>query len=279
MAFGNDYTFRNKTAVVTGAASGIGRALTLDLAGRGCDLVILDVQAGPLDEVAELAERKGVRVTHHIVDMGDHDAIKAFAQTLSEEVSRVDLLFNNAGVALGGNFEEVSDEEFAWLMDINFYGVVRMTRALLPMLKSSPDAHIANVSSVYGMIAPPGQSAYVSSKFAVRGFSEVLRHELADTSVGVSVIHPGGIKTAIARTARVAEKVLESARAKEVNREVAQMEKNFITTPEKAAEIILDGVRKRKARIMVGPDARLIEILERIFPTSNIDVLARLFNI
>jgi cation diffusion facilitator CzcD-associated flavoprotein CzcO/short-subunit dehydrogenase len=268
------FSFRGKTAVVTGAASGIGEALAHELAARGCNLALIDINGNALERVASEVRSKGVNVSMHVMDMGDASAIEDFPTELSAAHRHVDLLINNAGVALGGQFEEASSEDFEWLMNINFYGVVNMTRALLPMLRQRPDAHIANVSSIFGIIAPGGQSAYCASKFAVRGFSEALRHELADTNVGVSVIHPGGIKTSIARNARIAEGV--DVPPSEREEEIEKYERNFITAPSDAAKTILAGIEARRPRIMVGPDARLMEWVERLFPTRNVDLMERI---
>ncbi|MBT8491896.1 MAG: NAD(P)/FAD-dependent oxidoreductase, partial [Deltaproteobacteria bacterium] len=258
------FELSGKTAVVTGAASGIGAALADELAGRGCDLVLVDVNREGLLAAAASARSRGVQVSTSVVDMGDAKAVEAFAA----ELGTVDVLINNAGVALGGHFQDVSKDDFEWLMGINFYGVVNLTRALLPRLSRRPDAHIANVSSVFGMIAPPGQAAYCASKFAVRGFSESLRHELAGSSVGVSVVHPGGIKTNIARNARLPLGIDKDA----LGDELETYEKNFINTPEKAARIIADGIERRRPRIMIGPDAKAIEWLERLLPVRNVRV-------
>ncbi len=266
------FDVRGKTAVVTGAASGIGEALALELAARGCHLELVDLREEPLARVADAARARGVRVATHVCDMGDKDAVERLGATLAARTPAIDLLINNAGVALGGRVDEVSREDLEWLMNINFYGVANLTRALLPSLLRRPDAHVANVSSVFGLVAPPGQAAYCASKFAVRGWSEALRRELRDSTVGVSVIHPGGIKTSIARHARVAA----GADPDDVERGIAQVEKSFITTPEEAARQILAGIERRRARILVGPDARLIEGLERLLPIRNLEVIARL---
>jgi short-subunit dehydrogenase len=186
---------------------------------------------------------------------------------------RVDLLINNAGVALGGNFDQVSEADFDWLMEINFHAVVRLTRAFLPLLRTSDDARIVNLSSVFGLISPPGQCAYSASKFAVRGFSNALRLELAGTRVGVSVVHPGGVATAIARNARIAASV--PADERRVRLELA--EKMLRMAPDKAGEIIVRGVEKRRARILVGNDALIISLLERLAPVSYWRVLQSLF--
>jgi short-subunit dehydrogenase len=183
----------------------------------------------------------------------------------------VDLLMNNAGVALGGTFEQVDADDFDWLMEINFGGVVRMTRAFLPLLHASDDARIVNVSSIYGIIAPPGQAAYSASKFAVRGFSSVLRHELEGSTVGVSVVHPGGVATRIAKNARVPA----GAPADEVERGRRTMEKLLRMPPEQAGEIIVRGIERRRARILVGSDAKAAALLERLSPVGYWNLLKK----
>jgi short-subunit dehydrogenase len=177
---------------------------------------------------------------------------------------RVDLLINNAGVAVGGTFDQVSEADFDWLMDINFNGVVRMTRAFLPLLRAGDEARIVNISSLYGLIAPPEQTAYSASKFAVRGFSNALRHELAGTTVGVTVVHPGGVATSIARRARVPA----GTSTAEVSRRLEIMEKLLRMPPTRAAEIIVTGIERDRARVLVGMDAKLVSILERLFPVD-----------
>jgi NAD(P)-dependent dehydrogenase (short-subunit alcohol dehydrogenase family) len=256
---------RDRTAVITGAASGIGRAIAISLARRGCHLVLTDVNEAGLAETAQLAT--GVRVTTRQLDVADRDAIKSFAG----EVNHVDLLFNNAGVAVGGTFEQVSEEDFEWLFSINFWGVVRMTRAFLPKLRASDDARIVNLSSVFGLVAPPEQSAYAASKFAVRGFSESLRHELAGSNVGVTVVHPGGIATAIADSARVPQ----GASQEEVDQRRKAFKKHLKLPASVAGETIVRGVEKRKARVLVGNDAYAIAAIERVAPLSYWKLLGR----
>ena len=259
-----------RTAVVTGAASGIGRALALDLAARGCHLALVDRDAGGLDAVASEVLRRGVRTSRHVVDLVDAAAIAALPETVLAEQGGVDLVVNNAGVALGGTFEQVSERDFDWLFDINFFAVVRMTRAFLPVLKRSDDARIVNVSSLYGLVAPAGQTAYAASKFAVRGFSQALRLELDGTSVGVTTVHPGGVATAIARNARVPAGASPEQRAEGVKR----IERLLRLPPERAAAAIADAVVRRKARVIVGSDAKFFSLLERVLPVSYGGVLA-----
>ncbi len=269
------FSLRGKTALVTGAAGGIGEALALELAGRGAQrLLLVDVDEARLASVADRVEARGAEVRSFVVDMGDAEAVEGFAVEIAKRYPDLDLLINNAGVALGGDVEEVPREDLEWLMGINFFGVANLTRALLPTLLARPDAHVANVSSVFGLIAPAGQAAYCASKFAVRGWTEALRRELSDTSVGVSVIHPGGVKTGIARNARVPD--TRPLQPGEREAAVAQAEAAFITTPADAATQILDGVERRRPRILVGPDARVIEWLERLLPVRNMEVLGRL---
>ena len=193
---------KDRAAVITGAAGGIGRAIALSLARRGCHLALADVDEAGLAQMQAQAAPCGVRVSCHRLDVASREAVAELPAQVLGAHGRVDLLFNNAGVALVGNFEQVSEADFDWLMEINFHGVVRMTRAFLPVLKAGDDSRIVNLSSVFGLISPPGQCAYSASKFAVRGFSNALRHELAGSRVGVSVVHPGGVATAIAQNAR-----------------------------------------------------------------------------
>jgi NAD(P)-dependent dehydrogenase (short-subunit alcohol dehydrogenase family) len=221
----------NRTAVVTGAASGIGRGLAEVLARRRCHLALADIDDAGLQRTAERVTLPGLRVSCHRLDVAEAEAVTRFPSIVQASHPGVDLLFNNAGVALGGTFEQVSEADFEWLFGINFRGVVRMTRAFLPLLKASADARLVNVSSVFGLMGVPGQTAYAASKFAVRGFSESLRHELAGSRVGVTVVHPGGVATSIADNARVPA----GASAEEVARGRDAMRKLLKLSPEVAA--------------------------------------------
>lgn len=251
-----------KTAVVTGAGGGIGRAIAQSLAQRGCHLALCDINEQGLAETA--ASVRGVRASCHMLDVADRAAVAALPDLVAAHHSSVDLLVNNAGVALGGTFEQVSEAEFEWLFDINFWGVVRMTRAFLPALRRSADARIINLSSLFGLIAPPGQAAYAASKFAVRGFSDALRKELAGSTIGVTVAHPGGVKTAIARSARVAAALATS----EMVGGKRDFDKLLRLPPEKAGEIIVAAAERRRSRVLVGSDAKLAGLIERIAPVS-----------
>jgi short-subunit dehydrogenase len=260
-----------RTAVVTGAAGGIGRAIAISLANRGCHLALADINEAGLEQTGELVRAHGIEVSLHQLDVGDKNAVSGMPFAVAQRHAKVDLLFNNAGVAIGGSFEEVSEADFEWLFNINLWGVVRMTRAFLPTLRQSDDARIVNISSLFGLISPPGQTAYSASKFAVRGFSNALRFELEGSSVAVTVVHPGGVATSIAKNARKpgAWSAAESQQA------LARMEKLLRMPPERAAEIIVRGVEKRKARILVGTEAKLASALERLMPVSYWRILAR----
>ncbi len=263
---------KDKTAVVTGAAGGIGRATAISLAKRGCHVAIADINAEGLNETARLLAAYPVIVSSHILDVSDAEAIKAFPAKVLAEHSGVDILVNNAGVTTGGTFEQVSEEDFEWVLNINFWGVVRMTRAFLPILKNSADAQLVNISSIFGIIAPPGQTPYVASKFAVRGFSQSLRHELMDTNVGVTVVHPGGIATSIADNARLpagaSEEVIAEGRA--------ESKKVLTLSPEIAGETLVNAIIKRKPRLLIGKDAKFVSVLERLKPVFYWNTISRI---
>ena len=267
--------YSGATAVVTGAASGIGRALAVELAKRGANLAISDVNDTGLSETASLAQSaaSGVKVSTFHLDVADRQAVLAHAGEVASEFGRVNLVFNNAGVAVAATVEETTWEDFDWLMGINFWGVVHGTKAFLPHLIESGDGTIVNISSVFGFIGVPSQSAYNSAKFAVRGFTEALRQEMLMDGKPVSVhcVHPGGIRTNIARSARVPAD-------SEVDKD--QMAKDFDriarTSPERAARTILRGIDRGKPRILIGPDAYLINGFERFLGARYQGVLARL---
>lgn len=261
-------------AAVTGAASGIGRALALELAKRGCDLALADRDEAGLQTVAAEIGRDGTRkVSVHKVDVGEAAQIQEFAKAAVAAHPSLNILINNAGVALLGTFDEVDQAQMEWLININFWGVVHGTRAFLPHLSEQRAAHIVNLSSIFGIIAPPGQTAYCAAKFAVRGFSESLRHELAMASspVKVSVVHPGGIATNIARNAPSGRGVDNARRAESIDRFEAIAKKS----PGAAAARIIEGIEKNQPRILIGSDARFMDILQRFRPATYWAVLAR----
>lgn len=255
--------FAGRTAVITGAASGIGRALAEDLAARGCNLALADINAEGLEAVRSALASNEIRVTAHSLDVGDKASIAAFADAVRNDHGEAHFLFNNAGVAAGGTFEQLSDENFEWLIDINFWGPIRITRAFLPLMRSSGAGQIVNISSIFGVVAPPGQTAYSAAKFGVRGFSDALRHELEDGPIQVTTVHPGGVSTNIAKSARVHE----GADPAEVERAKKSADKALVMPPPEAAKIILRGVEARKRRVLVGRDAHTLHWIERLFPS------------
>jgi NAD(P)-dependent dehydrogenase (short-subunit alcohol dehydrogenase family) len=261
----------NGVAVVTGAGSGIGRALARQLAVLGSALALADIDEAGLQQTAASLGERGVQLTTHIVDVSDESAVQAFAQDVAARHGRVSLLINNAGVALHGTFAEISLDDLRWLMGINFWGVVYGVKYFLPLLKKEPRAHIVNISSVFGIVAPAGQSAYSASKFAVRGFTEALRHELEGTSVFVSCVHPGGIRTPIARRARLGANTPPTSR----DEAVARFDRLTPTMPDAAAARILQAVERREPRILIGRDARKIDMLQRLRPGTYWKALAR----
>lgn len=260
--------YRDHVAAITGAGSGMGREIARLLAAEGCHLALCDVDADGLAQT--VANLDGaVAVTPSVVDVGDRQAVYDWAQQVLSDHGRVDLLFNNAGVALSGTLEATTDANLEWITNINYWGVVHGCRAFLPALRASGRGQIVNTSSVSGLIAQPGMGAYNATKFAVRGFSEALRMELEleNAAVSVTCVHPGGIKTAIARKARFDPSVQRLSQQDEASAKQA-FEELFITSAEKAARIILKAVRKRKARVLVGPDAVAIDLIQRLLPTA-----------
>ncbi|NMT62916.1 SDR family NAD(P)-dependent oxidoreductase [Marinobacter orientalis] len=251
----------NRVAVVTGAGSGIGRALAVALAAKGCRLALSDINDGGLAETAAQCSVTEVRTYH--LDVSDRDAIYAHADKVVGDFGQVSLVVNNAGVALSSSVREMTDEDFRWIMDIDFWGVVHGTRAFLPHLIASGAGHVVNVSSVFGLIGVPKQSAYNAAKFAVRGFTESLRQEmkLEKQPVAVSCVHPGGIRTNIANSARMGKSENADAQRK-------GFDKIAMTTPEKAADTIVKGILKDESRILVGPDAWGIDVLNRVLGSA-----------
>jgi short-subunit dehydrogenase len=264
-------TIRGGTALLTGAASGIGAALAVELAGRGAALALADRDGERLAAVARQARAAGVKVTEHVLDVADRPALEALPEAVVAEHGRLNLLINNAGVALGGSFADVAMTDFEWLFDINFWAPVRLTKAAMYALTREPASHIVNVSSLFGIIAPPGQAAYCAAKFALRGFSESLRHELEGSNVSLTVVHPGGIKTEIANNARIPQGVDPvAARAT-----TAEFNKFLRTPPETAAQLICRAIERRDKRLLIGSDARMAERLQRLFPVDYWRVLKR----
>lgn len=256
--------FAGRVAAITGAGSGIGRALAEQLARRGCELALSDIDESGLAGTVSRCEGSGVKVTSQLVDVADRVAVQAWAEQVVDEHGKVNLIFNNAGVALASTVDAMSHEDFEWLMNINFWGVVNGTTAFLPYLKASGDGHIINLSSVFGLVGIPSQSAYNASKFAVRGFTDALRIELEIEDCGVSstTVHPGGIKTNIARNARMDDSVASLAGSPDEARD--GFDRLAMTSPKKAARQILAAVEKDRRRALIGPDAKVFDLVSRL---------------
>lgn len=258
--------FKDKNIVITGAASGIGRALALEFAKRGANVCISDVNADELEQTVKLLENYPVKVFSRIVNVANNNEMLELAEFAKTSFGNADIMINNAGVALGKmTIEETTIEEFKWLMDINFWGMVYGTKAFLPQLKNQKEAALINISSLFGLIGVKFQGAYCASKFGIRGFNEALMAEMADTNIQIHSVHPGGIKTNIARNARGGDnsynKVFE--------------EKFFNKTPEMAAQTIIRGIEKNKKRILIGRDAKAGDFVSRLVPVTLINFLQK----
>ncbi len=263
-------SFNYKVAAITGAGSGIGRALAFALARRGCDLALSDINAEGMAETAAQAKKFGIKVSEQVVDVSDRLAVRAWAEQVMATHGKVNLIFNNAGVAHCGTVAETEYADYEWLMGINFWGVVYGTKEFLPHLQASGEGHVINISSVFGLFAQPTQSVYNSSKFAVRGFTEALRQELdlSDGGVSATCVHPGGIKTNIANAARFTS---SGGQMLGKNNDLARQAFNdnmLRTSAEKAAEVILRGVERNRRRVIIGLDARLMDWVQRLLPAA-----------
>lgn len=256
--------FDGRVAAITGAGSGIGRALAKELASRGAHLALSDIDETGLAETVSQCEGFPVKVTAQRIDVADRAAVHAWADQVVDEHGKVNLIVNNAGVALGADVDCMSYDDLEWLMSINFWGVVHGTKAFLPHLTAAGEGHIVNLSSVFGLVSIPSQSAYNAAKFGVRGFTDALRMELDLARCGVSctTIHPGGIKTNIARNARMDDGVVALAGSKEAAWD--SFDKVAMTTPEKAARQIVAAVERDRRRALIGPDAKVIDLLSRL---------------
>ena len=275
-------TFKDKVAVITGAGSGMGRYLAILLAKDGADIVACDVNKETLDETVEMLRKHNVSVSSHLLDVADKEAIEALPQKVVDQHGKVDLIFNNAGVSTGKHFKDMEEENWDWVMDINLHGVINSTRAFIPHLKDRPEAAIINTSSIFGMVAVPGQTVYHATKFAVRGFTESLALEMAETNENLQIhcVHPGHVGTNIVANSRMDEESYKESLEQENNssiftrnrpatiEEMAESFKEGGMHPSKAAQIILNGVKKKKRRIFIGLDSKLLELSQRIFPNK-----------
>ncbi|MRX42650.1 SDR family NAD(P)-dependent oxidoreductase [Agromyces kandeliae] len=254
-----------RLAVVTGAGSGMGRASAELLAARGCSLAVVDRDPDALRSLASELGGRGVAVSAHTIDLADLAAVASLPDAVAAAHEQApSILLNCAGVSMLGRFDQATLDEFRWVVDVNLWGTVAMTKAFLPALSGAGDAHIANVSSLYGLAAPSGRVPYVTSKFAVRGFTDALRHELEATSVTVSAIYPGGVQTGIIHHARVAAAVAPGAAARAADAQSAL----YRTTPAQAAERIVDGIVRRRPRVFIGRDSRLSDLVTRVAPVG-----------
>jgi len=271
---------KGKVAVVTGASSGIGRATAIELAKEGCMLAISDVNEKELEVTRQTIEKMGTKVHAKVLDVANKKAFHDYANEVAEHFGKVNIVINNAGVAVSATLENTTYEDFEWLMNINFWGMVYGSKAFLPHLKKTGDGHICNVSSVFGFMAPAGTGAYNASKFAIRGFNETLRAELdiEDCGVSLSSIHPGGIKTNIARDARMDEKTLKDLGMDKAKAH-AQFTQIALTTPESAAKTIVNGIKKNKMRILIGFDAKVIDWLTRFTPILYRKLVTKLMKV
>lgn len=258
---------KNKVAAITGAASGIGQATAIKLASEGCHVAIADLNDSGLEVTAEKIKKYGVNVSKHRLDVSDRKAVFCFAEDCIAIHNRVSMIINNAGVSMTAKVSEMPIEDFEWLMNINFWGVVYGTKAFLPHFVEAGEGHIVNISSLFGLLGIPTQSAYNASKFAVRGFTESLRMELEmyKDAISATSVHPGGIKTNIIRNSKI---VTQEGIFNDKEKAVRVLEKSFMTTPEQAASKIVQGIKKNKRRILIGMDATALDMMQRILPCS-----------
>ena len=264
--------FNGKIAVITGAGSGIGRALAVQLNREGCRLYISDVNEEGLAETVGMLPRQDVSADSQRLDVADKAAVHAWAERIAAADNHVDAMVNNAGVALMSTAEETAYEDIEWLMGINFWGVVYGTKAFMPLLRRSSQGHLVNLSSVFGLIAVPTQSAYNAAKFAVRGYTEALRQEVANSNVHVCCVHPGGIKTNIARAARSNDNSVSADERGDEFQKIAG------TTAQDAARQIIEAMEQRKPRLLIGRDASIISLFSRLFPVRYPRYLEMLLN-
>ncbi len=262
-----------KVAVITGAGSGIGRALAVNLAREGCSVALSDVNEAGLKETAQLIDNKSIQTQIYRVDVSDRERVHRFADEVVDDFGYVDIVINNAGVQLKDTLEDVSYDDLNWLLGINLFGVIYGSKAFIPHLKQRPVANLVNISSVQGLFTNPNSGPYCTSKFAVRGFTMTLAQELRDSTVNVSCVYPGGVKTNIVRNERF-RKVSHKDMTKED--EEALFQKYIVwTSADRAARIIIKGIKKNKKRIFIGPDAYFYELITRLAPMLWQNLLAR----
>lgn len=266
---------KGRVAAITGTASGIGKATAVFLAKEGCSCAIGDIDVEGLRRTESEIRSFGAPVHATVLDVSDREAVYKWADDVVREFGKVNMIINNAGVALGAYIEDMTFEDFNWLFNINFHGIIHGTKAFLPYLKQVDAGHIVNISSVFGLVATPTQSAYTTSKFAIKGFTECLRLELEveDCNVSCTVVHPGGVKSNIARDARISDSILDK-RGIDRDEVTRSFDRIAITSPEKAAARIIDGIKKNKHRVLIGPDAYVIDLWQRMLPVGYQKALA-----
>lgn len=266
------FPIAGSVALVTGAAGGIGRGVGLALARRGAALALLDRDAAGLEQCASMMRAEGAKVSEHIVDLRDAAALEAAPQAVAEAHGRLDILVNNAGVALAGRFEQLSMQDVDAVLDVNLRAPIRLTIACLPLLRAAREARVVNIASIFGVIAPAGQTAYAASKFGLRGFSEALGRELQQSAVGVTTILPGGVATGIA------DRAPRGARVSDEDAEAIREEARWTLTmpPERAGEMIVEALSRRRTQALIGRDARLVALLARLAPTRHMAIIERL---
>ena len=260
-----------KIVVVTGAGSGIGRALALQLAAQGAQLALCDVNETNLQKTVDIASAHGVKVYSAVLDVSKREAFQTFADNVARALGNASVVINNAGVALSQNVEAMNRQDFEWVLNINFWGVVNGCESFLPQLRQQKDAHIVNISSIFGIIGVPSQSAYNASKFAVKGFTEALRQELNGSNIHVTCVHPGGIKTNIARNARVHNDIM--SKAADPKKLAADFDELAATTAEEAARQIVRAIETNQKRLLIGKDAKALDAIQRLLPNHYDTVL------
>lgn len=268
-------TLKDKVAVITGAASGIGREISLELAREGCHIAVSDINEDGLRETAEDAKKYGIKASTHLIDVSSKDQMSLFPEEVMQHHEHIHVIVNNAGCTVFDNFRQGSLDDFEWLMDINFWGVVYGCKFFLPYLLNEQEGHIVNISSVFGLMGVPYQPHYCASKYAVRGFSESLKEELKETPVNVSCVFPGGVKTDIIKNCRF--KNVQSEFGKDDLENLFQ-DKIAGTTAKKAAGIIVGGIKKQKHRIIIGKDAWTVDLIQRLFPGRAHAIISKLQN-
>lgn len=244
--------------MITGAGSGIGRALALEMSRHGMNLALVDINASGLAQTRALITDQTLTISSHVIDVTDVDALKSLPHLVLGFHRTIDVLVNNAGVTCVKSFFEQSMEDFDWVMNVNFNAVVRGTKLFLPYLMRRPEAHIINISSIFGIVGVPGQTSYCASKFAVRGFSESLQEELINTPIGVTVVHPGGVATRVVSDARTSDEALKGQMARAFVRHAIH--------PDEAARLIVRALRKKRPRLMITREAILGDLVKRFFP-------------